>query len=117
MKRRPPGGRLKRSRAALLIGLFTGLLGIALVHLPTTESLEWSGLDWLFILRGRVTPPPDVCVVAIDDESFDALGLDRGPCQVVPRGLYAHQVETLRKEKARAVAFDVYFEGPGPIPG
>ncbi|MCI0410806.1 MAG: hypothetical protein L0191_19970, partial [Acidobacteria bacterium] len=41
-------------RAALLIGLVPGLAGVFFSHWPPTENLERGGLDFLFMLRGKL---------------------------------------------------------------
>ena len=101
--------RLRRTRAAFLLALIPGVLGIALTKWPPAISLEKSGgLDKLFALRGTRTPPLDVCVVAIDDGSYEVI--ERDPKMPWPRGLHANLIRTLEKEGARAVAFDVLFD-------
>ncbi|NIM63030.1 MAG: CHASE2 domain-containing protein, partial [Acidobacteria bacterium] len=85
------------------------VFGLALVHWPLTASVERSyGRDLLFKLRGPQKPPPDVCVVALDDPSFIEMELD--PLVPWPRGLYGELVETLRGEGVRVTAFDLLFD-------
>jgi adenylate cyclase len=57
-------------------------------------------------------PPanPDVVLVGIDQPSIEELDV-RWPWD---RGLHGELLEALSKAGARAVAFDVVFEGPGP---
>jgi adenylate cyclase len=103
--------RLRRTRTAFLLALIPGALGVALLHWPLTVSLEKrGGLDKLFLLRGPRTPPSDVCVVAIDDDSYKVI--ERDPTLAWPRGLHADLIRTLKREGARAVAFDVLFTDP-----
>lgn len=107
--------RLHRTRSGLLLALLPGLLGIALVHWAPGANLEKGpGLDNLFRLRGKRTPPADVCVVAIDDDSYGVIGLKN--TFPWPRGLHAQLIQTLAAEGARAVAFDVTFEEAGSDP-
>ena len=110
-----PRQRFRRTRSGLLLALIPGLLGIALTHWAPAVTLEkGGGLDNLFRLRGRRTPPPQVCVVAIDDDSYTVIGRDKTLSW--PRGLHAQLIRTLRGEGARAVAFDVLFLGAGGDP-
>ena len=102
--------RGKMLRAALLIALLPGIVGVLLSHWPPTEDLERGGFDFLFLLRGPRPAPPQVCVVAVDDDSVQVLGLDPG--LPWPRSLYARLLHTLKSEEARAVAFDILFEKP-----
>jgi adenylate cyclase len=104
--------RLRRARTAFLLALIPGLLGIGLMRWAPAVSLEKAGgLDRLFALRGPRAAPTDVCVVAIDDSSYDVIGRDRALAW--PRGLHADLIRTLKREGARAVAFDVLFLDPG----
>ena len=96
-------------RAAVLLALIPGVIGVLLAHWPPTESLESTGLDLLFLMRGVRPEPPGVCVVALDDDSYQELGVD--PTGPWPRRLHADLVRTLAGEGARAIAFDVLFEG------
>ncbi|HMC82568.1 MAG TPA: adenylate/guanylate cyclase domain-containing protein, partial [Candidatus Polarisedimenticolia bacterium] len=106
----PIAGWLKRPgalRAALLIALTPGILGILLSHWPPAENLESFGLDLLFQARGSRPSPPDVCVVAIDADAYQMLGVNPGAFW--PRRLHAELIRTLAREGARAVAFDILF--------
>ncbi len=110
-----PSRRLRRTRTAILLALAPGLLGVALTRWAPAASLEKAGgLDTLFTLRGRRAPPPGVCVVAIDNDSYKVL--ERDSLLAWPRGLHADLVRTLTSEGARAVAFDVLFTDPGADP-
>src|SRR5258705_780310 len=103
--------RLRRIRTAFLLSLIAGLLGVALTRWAPAVSLEKAGgLDRLFALRGPRTAPPEVCVVAIDDDSYKLIGPD--PTVAWPRGLHAELIRALRREGARAVAFDGLFTDP-----
>jgi adenylate cyclase len=107
-----PRRRLRKTRSGLLLALIPGILGIVLTHWALAVSLEKAGgLDQLFLLRGTRTPPREVCVVAIDDDSYGVLGRDN--TLAWPRGLHADLIRTLKREGARAVAFDVLFTDPG----
>ena len=110
-----PWRRLRRTRSAILLALIPGLLGIAMTYWAPAVNLERrSGLDTLFSLRGVRTPPPEVCVVAIDDDSYDVIGRDKSLAW--ERSRHAELIRTLRKEGAKAVAFDVLFLDPGADP-
>jgi adenylate cyclase len=107
-----PWRRLRRTRSAILLALIPGLLGIALTYwAPAVNFERRSGLDTLFTLRGVRTPPPEVCVVAIDDDSYGVIGRDKSLAW--PRALHADLIRTLHREGAKAVAFDVLFLDEG----
>ncbi len=107
--RRGPG---YKTRTAVLLALVPGLIGLALVYWPATAGLEKKGLDLLFLLRGTRPVPADVCVVAVDDDSYWVNGLD-DPTIPLPRDLYGKLVTVLAREGVRAVAFDMLFDTPG----
>ena len=72
------------------------------------EQFEWKLLDARFRLRGPVSPPPKIAIVAIDDASVADLG--RWPW---PRTTIARLVDTvLDRYQARALAFDIVFSEP-----
>jgi adenylate cyclase len=91
------------------LGLVVGVLGIAFGLLPIGVALEEDvGLHGLFRLRGTVTPPSDVAIVAMDRTSAEALGLPHD-FRRWPRRLHARLVETLIRCGASAIVFDVFF--------
>jgi adenylate cyclase len=106
-----PQHRTGRIRAALLLALVPGILGLGLLFWPPTSIFESNGLDLLFLLRGIRPVPRDICVVAIDEDSFAVRNVD--PARPWPRGLHGELVRTLARAGARAVAFDVLFDRPG----
>jgi adenylate cyclase len=104
-------GSARKIRAALLLALLPGIVGIGLLVWPPTSILESNGLDLLFLLRGTRPVPPNICVVAIDEDSFWIRNLDPGATW--PRALHGELVKVLAREGARSVAFDVLFDHPG----
>jgi adenylate cyclase len=62
-------------------------------------------VDVRFAIRGHQPQPRDVAVVAIDDSTFDQLGV-RWP---FPRSLHADVIDALRKSGAKAIVYDVQF--------
>lgn len=99
----------------LLFGAFTGLLGV-IIHLsPAGLWLEERfGLYWLFHLRGAVTAPENVMVVAIDQSSAARLNLPVTP-RLWPRDLHAQLIEQLTQAGARIIVFDLIFDTPGAV--
>jgi adenylate cyclase len=86
-------------------------LGVVLLYWSSAANLENNGLDLLFLVRGPRPPPTEVCVVALDDTSYYVLKLANPKTNKErwPRGLHAEQIRSLKREGARAVAFDVLF--------
>jgi adenylate cyclase len=87
------------------------LIGLGFLYWPVTANWEKQGLDSLFKLRGALPQPPDVRVVAIDEDSRWIRGLEPGV--VWPRDLHGELVRVLAREGARSVAFDVLFDAAG----
>lgn len=103
---------MPRLTKALILGLVTGLAGLALSITPWGQDLEENlGLDALFLLRGERAPPPQVVIVSLDKVSADRLGLPNEPDKW-PRALHARLVEKLVRHGAAVIAFDVIFDEP-----
>ncbi len=103
---------LSRLSKAVILGLFTGILGVVGGLLPAGRSLEENiGLDLLFKLRGEKQAPSDAIIVSIDKESCETLSLPDNPDKW-PRSIHARLVENLVKEGAKVIAFDVHFIEP-----
>jgi adenylate cyclase len=100
----------------LFLGVFIGLLGV-IVHLSPADLLleEKFGLYWLFQLRGAVTAPKNVVVVAIDQPSATQLDLPVTP-RLWPRDLHAQLIEQLTQAGARIIVFDLIFDTPSAVP-
>ena len=106
----PPRSRrrsLRRLRSALfgvnalvLTGVVLAAYGIGVLDQPERDTL-----DTRFQVRGSQGAPEDVVVVAIDDVTFDELGV-RWP---FPRSLHAQAIDRLRREGARVIAYDIQF--------
>ena len=110
--RRPTSrSRSGKLRAALLIALLPGAIGVLLSRWAPGENLERSGLDLLFQIRGPLAPPDRIRIVALDDDSFQELGVNLTASW--PRALHGALIRTLAREGASSIAFDVLFEEAG----
>jgi adenylate cyclase len=107
------GGSWKRRIGlSLLLGTITGLVGLAL-H-PTTIGISFErtyGLDWLFALRGPVSPPPNITVIGINGRTGGLLGLPKLP-RDWPRSIHAQLLDELVRRNAALVVFDIDFSRP-----
>jgi len=100
----------------LFLGSFIGLFGVLIYLLPFGLALEEKfGLNWLFHLRGAITAPDDVVVVAIDQPSASQLDLPITP-RLWPRDLHARLIDKLSEAGARVIIFDLIFDTPSAIP-
>lgn len=87
---------------ALLVGGGIGALHVT-DRLPAAfAEIEGKTLDWRFRLRGPLPSPPDVVIIAIDDQSLAELG--RWP---LPRAALAQAVDRLTDASARTIALDL----------
>ncbi len=101
-----------RCSLAAAAGLLVGILGLAVSLTPLGMDLEESvGLQILFHLRGPRPVPPGVAVVALDQESAEALGISPNPLKW-PRSLHALLTRNLSRHGASVVVFDVLFNEP-----
>ena len=98
---------------ALCFGFLIGMIGVAASFFQFAHDAEEDiGLGLLFKLRGVRRAPSEVVVVSIDRESSEHLNVPDNPDKW-PRSLYARLVETLVRNGARVITFDVYFTEPG----
>ena len=106
-----------KKRNKFLIYLIGFLIPIfILFFFPFTkvgDSLNLWWIDFLFAVRGVEKTPDNIIVVAIDEPSFQELGL-QWPW---PRSLHAQLINNLKKAGAKAIAFDVLFVEPSKYPG
>jgi len=104
----PPGAR----RRETLYGLAAGLAVWALVALAGGTSLgrglEAMALDAAWSLRRPAKSPVPLLVVAVDEPSFQEIGLP----WPWPRALHARLLDALRAAGARLVVCDIVFAEP-----
>jgi adenylate cyclase len=97
---------------AILLGGLVGSIGLVASPFRFTLGIEEdTGLGLLFKLRGARRPPSDVVVISIDRESSEHLDLPDNPDKW-PRSLHARLTDTLVREGAKVVSFDVHFIEP-----
>ena len=107
---------MRRLRRGLALGLAIGLLGGLASYLPFVVQLEEDfELKWLFHLRATKEGPPEVVIVAIDDQSARELGLSSKPSEW-PRLLHARLTDRLVRLGAKVIAFDLTFDTPSREP-
>jgi adenylate cyclase len=97
--------RLRRQRIGALVAVALGSAAIALVAY-STDLLRRQ--DARFAIRGTQAAPSDLAVVKIDAPTFRQLG-ETWP---FPRHLHAQLIDRLRRDGARAIAYDVQFTEP-----
>ncbi len=84
-------------------------LGLVCVFAPPTlvDQIELRVLDWHARLRGPLTPPPNVSIVAIDELSLELVG--RWPW---PRTRTAEIIQRLTEGGAKVIALDLLLNEP-----
>jgi adenylate cyclase len=92
---------------AMLVGLLVSLAVTALSRTGVLAGWETRAVDAFLVLRDRV-PAPEIVVVVIDDDAFQALG-QRQP---LPRRYVADLADFLLRSGARVVAFDLVLTAP-----
>ena len=97
---------------AILLGVLVGVFGLILSPFRFVLGIEENtGLGLLFKLRGARQPPSDIVVISIDRESSEHLDLPDNPDKW-PRSLHARLTDTLAREGAMAISYDVHFIEP-----
>ena len=102
--------RLRRHRSGALVLLALLCAAIALLAYETRllNRQELSTVDTRFAIRGAQAAPKDLAIVQVDATTFDQLGLP----WPFPRHLHAQLIDRLRRDGARAIAYDVQFTEP-----
>jgi signal transduction histidine kinase len=85
-------------------------VGITLLfgNLAFFSLIELKGLDLLFTLRGNLSPPDQIVIVAIDETSMAEIK-QQWPW---PRSLHAQLLRQLHKAGAKVIGIDVLFAEP-----
>ena len=106
------GDKTRRAVKGLAVGLITGLAGALFGLTDVGTTFERSvGLSWLFKVRGAISPPSEVAIVAINGQTGDQLGLPSLP-RDWPRSMHARLVDELVRQGASAIVFDMQFDKP-----
>ncbi len=102
-------------KSCLLIPL-VGLLGALLCLTPSGLYLEEEyGLEWLFKLRGEISPSDKIVIIAIDRTSVDILKLPDDP-ERWPRSYYAQLIEKINWLKPAVIGINLTFhEARDPV--
>jgi adenylate cyclase len=102
--------RLRHRRAAALATVALGAAAIALLAYGThlLRRQELSTVDARFSIRGTQAVPSDLAIVQVDARTFDQLGRQ----WPFPRHLHGRLIDRLRRDGARAIAYDVQFTEP-----
>ncbi len=93
---------------ATIIAVAAFGMTLLLSNLSFFSFLELKGLDFLFTLRGPLSPPDSIVIVAIDEPSMAEIGR-QWPW---PRSLHAQLIQQLNQAGAKVIGFDILFSEP-----
>ncbi len=102
----------------LALGLGAGLLAWALSAAGLLDSAE--NLTWDWRARALAAPSPftsRIKIIALDQASLDWGRVSNGLSWPWPRQVYAPIVEFCARGGAKALALDIIFSEPSPLPG
>ncbi len=103
---------------ALALGLASAALVLGAWSHGTFATLENKSLDWRFRAFTQVRRPPEIVIIALDDTSFDSQDFLANFGRWPPRRLlYAGLVHYLNEWGAKAIGFDLLFQGADPHAG
>jgi adenylate cyclase len=105
-------GTRRRLHVALFLGVGLAATGLGLVAYGTNlfRSLELDTVDIRFTIRGTESPPQDISVVDIDDDTFNDFNNRREKIRYpFPRRYFAQVINRLSKDGAKVIAFDIQF--------
>jgi adenylate cyclase len=95
-------------KVAALIGGAVALVFGALSFVPAWRDLELKGFDLLAVRTAPMRSTLPITIVAIDEASFGAMGMQ----MPWPRSVYAKLLEKLNDAGAMLVVFDVIMDTP-----
>jgi adenylate cyclase len=103
---------------AIALGFVSTLIVLGALRFGWFETLENKSLDWRIRALTQVSHPSDIVIIAVDDHSFDSPGFLENFGRYPPRRLlYAGLVHFLHEWGAKAIAFDIFFQGKDPHSG
>jgi len=105
---------MKRTLLATLAGIIATLIYLVILLTPFGEHREPLALDLWAWLRGPLPAPSGVAIVAMDEQSYNLLGVPMN--QAWPRQLHAELLKRLKELGAQRVVMDILFIDPGPDP-
>jgi adenylate cyclase len=97
----------------IVVAVATLGLGVLVSSLEVLQHLEWSLYDRYVQISSQTSQPAEgIVVVAIDEPSFQEMGLE----WPWPRSLHGMLVNALHEAGARAIVFDIVFDSPSQRP-
>lgn len=94
-------------RAMWLIAIVLASVFIGIGLFWRMPELDLAARDWLLHSRGKLAPPPEIAIIAIDEASITRLG--RFPW---PRALMARGLERISAARPKVIALDVLYSEP-----
>ena len=97
--------RFQSIRTTTILGVSILLVVVVTWFVPSLQAIS---LNMLFRLRGALTSPADIVIVAIDDHSLQTLGARFGSWPW-PRSVMAAAIETLTEARPLSIGLDVIY--------
>src|SRR5262249_47938776 len=94
-------------RALWLVAIVVASVSVGVGLSWRMPELDLAARDWLVRSRGKIAPPPEIAIIAIDEASVARLG--RFPW---PRALMARGLERLSAARPKAITLDVIYSEP-----
>jgi signal transduction histidine kinase/CHASE2 domain-containing sensor protein len=94
-------------RAVWLVAIVFASVFIGVALSWRMPELDLAARDWLMRSRGKIAPPAEIAIIAIDEASIARLG--RFPW---PRALMARGLERIRAARPKAITLDVLYSEP-----
>ncbi len=99
---------MSKRRLCFAVAVIAAGVGILTYGFGLLRASEFDSVDARFAIRGEEKPPAGIVLVLVDDLTFDQLD-EQWP---FPRSMHARVIDQLRKDGARAIAYDVQFTEP-----
>src|SRR5262245_25824175 len=91
-------------------GIGAAIAVVLMVAFGQLDTLEYWSLGRLFEFRGPRPPTTPIVIVAIDEASFQELGIS----WPFPRAMHGRLVDKISAGKPLAIALDIVFDAPSP---
>lgn len=105
---------MKRWHLIIPLSLLVSIVQLVLSVSGVGDRVEVLAADLWFNVRGELSPPRDVVVVAMDESSYRVLGVPMD--RAWPRALHAELLEKLKTYGVRRNVMDILFLGASSDP-
>ena len=97
-----------RAGITLAVGVLAAVVALIVGEIAAVQRLELKAVDARFTIRGNQGAPKDVVILGIDESTLDRLNRQTP----YPRSVHAGVIDTLRRDGAAAIGYDIEFSDP-----